>query len=680
MAKIFNGKVLFASAMQPTGAQPLDDRVVVRSYSDLVDATTFGDAKYLGMIVATVEEGKLYMLQNTDVTAEGAWKEIGADASIAVALEAENYTAAKALATSDNVGQIIYVKNKETEGEGDSLVEYSAGPYIVTGAGTISKLGVTSPTGDIEGDVEDLKGDVGTLTEDVSVLDSSVKDLDASLKVVDSSVSDLIDSVGSLDTSVNYIEDVLDVKVGSGLEKNAEDESLQVKIDPVAGNLIESSDAGLKVVLPDTVASKDDVKAVQDAVDAIEIPEVPEYNVAKLDTAEEGYAASYQLQKDGVGVGAVINIPKDMVVSSGVVRELTDDEITAERPQGVYVVLTLANATNDKLYIPANKLVDDYTGSDYVEVASDGTISVKYDDLKSVLKTDFDQVYDASGAAAAVASDLDTYKADVSVALADKLEAADLADYAKSEDVSNAISDAVAGLTDVVKSVKINDAEAVTPDENGLVSLTVDLSAYAKSDDVANGYVAKENGKVLSSNDFTNDLKAKLEGIAEGAEVNYIKSVGDNLAVDGAGNLTVDLSAYSTTDAMNNALAAKLDASAKINGVSFVNGEATINAGAIALENAITRTEDDEQKVVYEATTSIQSVLANLSARIDTLDPNISGEFGVSAVNAGNGIEVTGAASTPTIAVKVSAAENNVAEVKTDGVYVRDMRSYWEAI
>lgn len=659
MAKIFNGKVLFASAMQPTGAQPLDDRVVVSSYSDLVDATTFGDAKYLGMIVATVEEGKLYMLQNTDVTAEGAWKEIGADASIAIALEAENYTAAKALATSGNVGQIIYVKNKETEGEGDSLVEYSAGPYIVTGAGTISKLGVTSASGDIEGDVEDLKGDVGTLTEDVSALDSSVKDLDA---------------------SVNYIEDVLDVKVGSGLEKNTEDDSLQVKIDPAEGNLIESSDAGLKVVLPDTVATKDEVKAVQDAVDAIEIPEVPEYNVAKLDTAEEGYAASYQLQKDGVGVGAVINIPKDMVVSSGVVRELTDDEITEERPQGVYVVLTLANATNDKLYIPANKLVDDYTGSDYIEVASDGTISVKYNDLKSALKTDFDQVYDAIGAAEAVASDLDAYKADVSTALADKLEAADLADYAKTEDVSNAISDAVAGLTDVVKSVKINDAEAVTPDENGLVSLTVDLTAYAKSEDVANNYVAKEDGKALSSNDFTNDLKAKLEGIAEGAEVNYIKSVGDNLAVDDAGNLTVDLTAYATTDAMNNALAAKLDASAKVNGVSFVDGEATVDAGDIALEAAITRTKDGEEKNVYEATASIQSVLANLSARIDTLDPNISGEFGVSAVNAGNGIKVTGAANTPTISVKASATENNVVEVKTDGVYVRDMRSYWENI
>ena len=78
MAKLFNGKVLFASAMQPTGAQPLDDRVVVQSYSDLTDVTTFGDAKYLGMVVSVVDTAKLYTLTNSDVTAEGAWKEIGA--------------------------------------------------------------------------------------------------------------------------------------------------------------------------------------------------------------------------------------------------------------------------------------------------------------------------------------------------------------------------------------------------------------------------------------------------------------------------------------------------------------------------------------------------------------------------------------------------------------------------
>lgn len=61
------------------------------------------------------------------------------------------------------------------------------------------------------------------------------------------------------------------------------------------------------------------------------------------------------------------------------------------------------------------------------------------------------------------------------------------------------------------------------------------------------GKVDKEEGKGLSTNDFTDDLKDKLDGIAEGAEVNYIKSVGDNLAVDKDGKLTVDIPAATVT-------------------------------------------------------------------------------------------------------------------------------------
>jgi hypothetical protein len=53
--------------------------------------------------------------------------------------------------------------------------------------------------------------------------------------------------------------------------------------------------------------------------------------------------------------------------------------------------------------------------------------------------------------------------------------------------------------------------------------------------------VDKVEGKGLSTNDFTDDLKSKLDGIAAGAEVNYISSVGDNLAVDADGKLTVDI-------------------------------------------------------------------------------------------------------------------------------------------
>lgn len=45
----------------------------------------------------------------------------------------------------------------------------------------------------------------------------------------------------------------------------------------------------------------------------------------------------------------------------------------------------------------------------------------------------------------------------------------------------------------------------------------IDLSDYSTSAEIADAYVAKETGKGLSANDFTDALKTKLDGIAEGA-------------------------------------------------------------------------------------------------------------------------------------------------------------------
>lgn len=82
MAKIFNGMIPFASAIQPTGAQPLDDRVVVATMADLIDATTFGDAKYNGMLVAVVETQQVYMLvDDVNSTNSDSWVQVGTDFS-----------------------------------------------------------------------------------------------------------------------------------------------------------------------------------------------------------------------------------------------------------------------------------------------------------------------------------------------------------------------------------------------------------------------------------------------------------------------------------------------------------------------------------------------------------------------------------------------------------------------
>lgn len=67
------------------------------------------------------------------------------------------------------------------------------------------------------------------------------------------------------------------------------------------------------------------------------------------------YAKVYTV-KQGTKTVGTINIPKDMVVTSGTVETNPD-----AAHQGTFLVLTLANATSDKVYIEVGTLVDIYT-------------------------------------------------------------------------------------------------------------------------------------------------------------------------------------------------------------------------------------------------------------------------------------------------------------------------------
>ncbi|MBO8432746.1 MAG: hypothetical protein IAB08_05585 [Bacteroidetes bacterium] len=76
--------------------------------------------------------------------------------------------------------------------------------------------------------------------------------------------------------------------------------------------------------------------------------------VTMTEGTASGYAKTYTL-KQGESTVGTINIPKDMVVQSGVVETNPSGQ-----DEGTYLVLTLANATNDKVYINVGKLVDIY--------------------------------------------------------------------------------------------------------------------------------------------------------------------------------------------------------------------------------------------------------------------------------------------------------------------------------
>ena len=220
---------------------PLDGRVVVDTYSDIsgdnykslfsnvVDGKTL-PSYYTGMLVVTKDTGKLYVLAS-----DGLFKEVTPDLSnIYGSITAKNYTAAKALAKSNNIGQIIYVTEEETsttekDEEGEFIV-YSVGPYVVTGEGTIAKLGTTSASGDLAGDVESLKGSVSTIQTTL------VNELPIVL-TINTSFSDMAENSTYVQVSpTDFVNNSLKVAYPDFL---TDDNKLRLVIKDVNGDLVQ---------------------------------------------------------------------------------------------------------------------------------------------------------------------------------------------------------------------------------------------------------------------------------------------------------------------------------------------------------------------------------------------------------------------------------------------------------
>lgn len=119
----------------------------------------------------------------------------------------------------------------------------------------------------------------------------------------------------------------------------------------------------------------------------VTIPEVdvPEYTIVKLDTATAGYLASYQLQKDGTGVGPVINIPKDYLVKSAYVKTSTGASDPSGFPSGTKYVDFVINTydtssgsgTESHIYLNVQDLMDVFTPGDGIDISDSNVISVK---------------------------------------------------------------------------------------------------------------------------------------------------------------------------------------------------------------------------------------------------------------------------------------------------------------
>lgn len=137
------------------------------------------------------------------------------------------------------------------------------------------------------------------------------------------------------------------------------------------------------------------------------------------------------------------------------------------------------------------------------------------------------------------------------------------------------------------------------------------------------GKVDKVEGKGLSTNDFTDALKTKLEGVAEGAQVNVIESVkvnGTALEItDKAVN--VDLSAYAIKTDVQASLDGKVD---KAEGMSLMSDAEKAKIANLASDaNATYATKDEVSAIPKFAIKPVDQLpTADISETTVYLVPN----------------------------------------------------------
>lgn len=199
-------------------------------------------------------------------------------------------------------------------------------------AGTLIKLAQTTASGDLAHDVATLQGQVADLISKVGVkagADTEATGLYKEIADVLAVANGKVSSVKATDASVVIGGTATAPTVGVQLSKGE-------------GNALTLEADGLKVLVPEVIH--------------------PEYSIV-ADSNPGAFSAVYHLTKDGANIGAAINIPKDMVVQSGNVQTFESGALpTGLTTPGTYIVLVLANATSDKLYIKVDDLIEYVTG------------------------------------------------------------------------------------------------------------------------------------------------------------------------------------------------------------------------------------------------------------------------------------------------------------------------------
>ena len=312
MAKIYgaigaSALMTFDKSFSRSNGQPLDSTEVFYSYDAAVTYAA-SEVAYVGQKIVVVETiNEVTTVTHYSIEPDNSLKELG---TTPIGDEKSIVVAEDGTISLKGVTGLTFT---ETNSEGEEVaINYQP---LMTKDGIVWVRPSATTVEGLASEIEGLKTRLGTLEQDAHTHgNKDVLDGISAEKVTAWDAK--VDSIAAGDNSVTI----------GGTDA---DPTVAVKLSAAENNAIELVEDGLKVVIPDAA----------------------EYTIVKA--AESGdYAAIYNLTKNGEIVGASINIPKDMVVQSGVVVENPEGQAA-----GTYIELVLQNVETP-LYINVGDLIE----------------------------------------------------------------------------------------------------------------------------------------------------------------------------------------------------------------------------------------------------------------------------------------------------------------------------------
>lgn len=374
-------------------------------------------------------------------------------------------------------------------------------------ADTSPAFTIDLPETDISGLISKIQnataGDVVIANADGTVADGGVKLADLAKSAdVTKEIGTAKDALQEQITSNKNVLDKLDgaVTVDGSVKKQIKDAS-------------DALDAKIGTLEDLTTTNKGNiVEALEEVKSTVGNAQTAGEVTVDTTTTTAGMAKSYTI-KQGTKTVATIDIPKDMVVKSGTVEKDPKGQ-----PAGTYLVLTLANATEDKVYVNVGTLVDIYTAKASVTQVQIAIDSVTREISATIVagSVTATELADATVVTAKIA-DGNVTKAKLSKEVQVSLDKAD-----------TALQEAdVATLRTDVSNVKTSLAEGGATANAIAAAKKAGTDAAAAVDTLEKGQVATNKTNIETNTSDITAIKGRLDTI-EG--VTYVEATDEQIA------------------------------------------------------------------------------------------------------------------------------------------------------